>query len=69
MLVCVATQRRWIEACIRDTLPPPSQLEEALRNGVILARLSMFFAPDAVKPKMIFDLDEKVYHVRLNNRI
>ena len=55
--------KRWIEACIQDDLPPPSQLEEALRNGVILARLAMFFAPDVVKPKMIFDLDQKIYFV------
>jgi hypothetical protein len=44
-------------------LPPCSQLEEALRNGVYLAKLAVFFAPDVVKIKMIFDADQKQYNV------
>ena len=34
-----------MEACIREELPAVTQLEENLRNGVILAKLGHFCAP------------------------
>ena len=37
---------RWIEVCIEDELPPTTELEEALRNGVILGRLGNYYAPE-----------------------
>jgi Ras GTPase-activating-like protein IQGAP2/3 len=42
---------RWMESCLEEEIPPIVQLEEALRNGVILARLAKVFAPDLV-PKI-----------------
>ena len=45
-------------------MPPASELETALRNGVIVAKLAIFFAPEVVSEKKIYDKDEKVYKVR-----
>jgi HKD family nuclease len=53
---------RWIEACLDSELPPATELEKALQNGVIVAKLSMFFAPDVIKEKKIYDIDQEVYN-------
>ncbi|KAI8924263.1 hypothetical protein BC831DRAFT_501250 [Entophlyctis helioformis] len=45
----VGEAKEWIEACIEDELPPIDQLEEQMRNGIVLARLAKFFAPEVVK--------------------
>lgn len=58
--------QRWLEACLSVEVPPASELEGALRNGVIVARLSRFFKPEAVKK--IYDEEEKVYRVRVARR-
>ncbi|XP_058016646.1 ras GTPase-activating-like protein IQGAP3 isoform X2 [Ahaetulla prasina] len=50
--------RRWMEACLKEPLPPPTELEESLRNGVTLAKLGHFFAPDACPLGKIYDLDQ-----------
>ena len=42
-------------------LPPATELETALQNGVIVAKLSMFFAPEVVKERKIYDLNQSVY--------
>ena len=55
---------RWIEACIEDELPPTTELEQALRNGVILCRLGHYYAPEVLPVKRIYDLDEAKYRVR-----
>lgn len=39
---------RWIESCLGEEIPPIVQLEECLRNGVILARLARVFEPELV---------------------
>jgi hypothetical protein len=52
-----------MEACLKSELPPASELESALRNGVIVAKLALFFAPEKIKEKNIYDLDEKVFKV------
>lgn len=58
MTICVILEKQksrnlaknsWIEACIEEPLPETHLLEEALRNGVILAKLAMYFQPTAVK--------------------
>ena len=54
---------RWMEACLEDELPPTTAMEQALRNGVFLARLSNFFAPEVVPLKKIYDIDESKYRV------
>lgn len=54
---------RWIEACLGEELPAPTELEEALRNGVILAKLGHRFAPNAVGLKKIFDPEQQRYQV------
>ena len=59
----VSTFHRWMEACLEDELPPTTAMEQALRNGVFLARLSHFFAPEVVPLKKIYDIDESKYRV------
>ncbi|XP_072167571.1 ras GTPase-activating-like protein IQGAP1 [Diadema setosum] len=50
--------KKWMEACIREDLPPTTELEEGLRNGVYLAKLAHFFAPQKVPIKKIYDRDQ-----------
>uniref|UniRef100_A0ABM5F3J8 Ras GTPase-activating-like protein IQGAP3 n=1 Tax=Pogona vitticeps TaxID=103695 RepID=A0ABM5F3J8_9SAUR len=50
--------KRWMEACLREPLAAPTELEESLRNGVILAKLGHFFAPDVCPLGKIYDLDQ-----------
>ncbi|XP_053134397.1 ras GTPase-activating-like protein IQGAP3 isoform X2 [Hemicordylus capensis] len=50
--------KRWMEACLEEELASPTELEESLRNGVILAKLGHFFAPDVVPRRKIYDLDQ-----------
>ena len=52
---------RWIETCIREELPPATECEENLRNGVYLAKLSNFFCPEKVPFKKIYDKDQSKY--------
>lgn len=54
----------WIEACIKEELPATIELEEGLRNGVILAKLANFFAPKIAPLRKIFDKDLSRYKER-----
>lgn len=58
---------RWIEACLEEDLPPTTELEEGLRNGVYLGKLANFFAPKMVSEKRIYDRDQSRYKVRLHS--
>ncbi|MEE6520235.1 hypothetical protein FKM82_018067 [Ascaphus truei] len=49
---------RWIEACLVEELPPTTELEEGLRNGVYLVKLGKFFAPEMISEKKIYDVDQ-----------
>uniref|UniRef100_A0A672LNV1 Ras GTPase-activating-like protein IQGAP1 n=1 Tax=Sinocyclocheilus grahami TaxID=75366 RepID=A0A672LNV1_SINGR len=53
--------KRWIEACLNEDLPPTTELEEGLRNGVYLAKLGNFFAPSVVSLKRIYDREQTRY--------
>lgn len=55
-----------MEACLEDDLPPTTELEEGLRNGVYLGKLSNFFAPKMVSVKKIYDRDQSRYKVYLH---
>ena len=57
------TFNRWMEACLKDELPPTTELEEALRTGVIVARLGNFFASDVVPVRKIYDRELKRFQV------
>ncbi|PIO30709.1 hypothetical protein AB205_0041210, partial [Aquarana catesbeiana] len=48
----------WIEACLVEELPPTTELEEGLRNGVYLAKLGRFFAPKMISEKKIYDVEQ-----------
>uniref|UniRef100_A0A673YPZ6 IQ motif containing GTPase activating protein 3 n=1 Tax=Salmo trutta TaxID=8032 RepID=A0A673YPZ6_SALTR len=51
--------KRWMEACLHEELPAPTELEEGLRNGVLLAKLGHCFAPKIIPLKKIYDLDQE----------
>uniref|UniRef100_A0A8C2Z8G7 IQ motif containing GTPase activating protein 1 n=1 Tax=Cyclopterus lumpus TaxID=8103 RepID=A0A8C2Z8G7_CYCLU len=53
--------KRWMEACLDEELPPTTELEEGLRNGVYLAKLGNFFAPKTVSLKKIYDREQTRY--------
>lgn len=52
-----------MEACLGEELPAPTELEEALRNGVILAKLGHRFAPTSIPLKKIYDGEQLRYQV------
>ncbi|XP_069348349.1 ras GTPase-activating-like protein IQGAP2 isoform X1 [Eulemur rufifrons] len=53
--------KRWMELCLVEELPPTTELEEGLRNGVYLAKLAKFFAPKMVSEKKIYDVEQTRY--------
>ncbi|XP_027762870.1 ras GTPase-activating-like protein IQGAP3 [Empidonax traillii] len=53
--------KRWMETCLGEGLPPPTELEETLRNGVLLAKLGHCFAPAVVPLKKIYDREQARY--------
>ncbi|XP_063480937.1 ras GTPase-activating-like protein IQGAP3 isoform X5 [Symphalangus syndactylus] len=53
--------KRWMEACLKEELPSPVELEESLRNGVLLAKLGHCFAPSVVPLKKIYDVEQLRY--------
>lgn len=57
----------WMEACLSEELPPLMELEETLRNGVVLAKLGHCFAPTVVPLKKIYDCEQTQYKVRLQH--
>uniref|UniRef100_A0A8D0FL97 IQ motif containing GTPase activating protein 2 n=1 Tax=Strix occidentalis caurina TaxID=311401 RepID=A0A8D0FL97_STROC len=50
-----------MEVCLEEELPPTTELEEGLRNGVYLAKLAKFFAPNVVSGKKIYDVEQTRY--------
>ncbi|XP_067211920.1 ras GTPase-activating-like protein IQGAP1 isoform X1 [Linepithema humile] len=54
--------KKWLEACLRETLPPTTELEENLRNGVYLAKLGHFMAPDVLSLNKIYDAEQRRYN-------
>uniref|UniRef100_A0A4W6DI86 IQ motif containing GTPase activating protein 3 n=1 Tax=Lates calcarifer TaxID=8187 RepID=A0A4W6DI86_LATCA len=56
--------KRWMEACLGEELPAPTELEEGLRNGVVLAKLGHRFAPEVVPLKKIYDPEQQRYQER-----
>ncbi|XP_053444291.1 ras GTPase-activating-like protein IQGAP2 isoform X2 [Nycticebus coucang] len=55
--------KRWMEVCLVEELPPTTELEEGLRNGVYLAKLAKFFAPKIVSEKKIYDVEQTRYKI------
>ncbi|KAF7661071.1 hypothetical protein LDENG_00268810 [Lucifuga dentata] len=56
--------KQWMEACLEEDLPPTTELEEGLRNGVYLGKLATFFAPKMVSEKRLYDRDQTRYKAR-----
>ncbi|KAI5842754.1 hypothetical protein BZA05DRAFT_344221 [Tricharina praecox] len=44
----IGEAKEWMEDCIGEPIPPIVELEEALRNGVALAKLTRIFSPELV---------------------
>ena len=61
----ICPSARWIEVCINEKLPPTTEFEDALRNGVILCKHAHTYAPEVVPLKKIYDLDESKYRVSI----
>lgn len=55
--------KTWIEACIKEKLPHPTEFEENLRNGVYLAKLGHFISPEMLPLNKIYDIDQRRYKV------
>ncbi|XP_012270076.1 ras GTPase-activating-like protein IQGAP1 [Orussus abietinus] len=53
--------KKWLEACLREELPPTTELEENLRNGVYLAKLGHFMEPSILPLNKIYDAEQKRY--------
>ncbi|KAI9306910.1 the calponin-homology domain of Rng2, partial [Cunninghamella echinulata] len=45
----IGEAKEWIEDCIQEEIPSIFKLEENLRNGIILAKLSNWILPEAAK--------------------
>lgn len=58
--------RLWLEACLKESLPPTTDLEENLRNGVYLAKLGHFISSEILPYNKIYDVDQKRYKVCSN---
>ncbi|XP_076015996.1 ras GTPase-activating-like protein IQGAP2 [Genypterus blacodes] len=56
--------KQWMEACLEEGLPPTTELEEGLRNGVYLGKLATFFAPKMVSEKRLYDRDLARYKIK-----
>ncbi|KAM4600495.1 ras GTPase-activating-like protein IQGAP3 [Polymixia lowei] len=56
--------KRWMEACLHEELPAPTELEEGLRNGVLLAKLGHCFSPNTVPLRKIYDVDQQRYQAQ-----
>ncbi|ODV91693.1 hypothetical protein CANCADRAFT_21430 [Tortispora caseinolytica NRRL Y-17796] len=45
----IGEAKEWLESCLGEPVPDVTHLEQALRDGVILAKLTKVFAPHLVK--------------------
>lgn len=48
---------------LKEELPPTTELEENLRNGVYLAKLGNVIAPETVPVMRIYDIDQGLFRV------
>ncbi|XP_053620170.1 ras GTPase-activating-like protein IQGAP1 [Plodia interpunctella] len=55
--------KTWMESCLKERLPPATEFEESLRNGVYLAKLANFIAPESLPINKIFDIDQRRYKI------
>lgn len=53
--------KKWLEAVLQMPLPPVTELECALQNGVILCRLGMRLLPDDPMWTKVYDIDENKF--------
>ncbi|BFZ55485.1 iqgap-related protein [Savitreella phatthalungensis] len=63
----VSEAKSWLESCLGHPVPSVVDLEEDLRNGIVLAKLARVFAPDLVPrifeaPKLQFRHSDNINH-------
>jgi hypothetical protein len=59
----VGEAQQWIEGCLNEELDfGVVEMEDGLRNGVVLAKLTRVFRPSAVKK--IYDVGNSLVHLR-----
>ena len=54
--------------CIEEELPPATELEENLRNGVYLAKIAHFCAPHLFPATRIFDADQRRWREQVRTK-
>lgn len=52
-----------MEIVLKEELPPTTELEENLRNGVYLAKLGNVIAPETVPLTRIYDIDQRLFKI------
>jgi hypothetical protein len=55
--------KQWMETVMKTSLPSVEELEERLRNGVMLVHLGKIFLPSDPLWSKAYDLDESRYKV------
>ena len=58
---------RWMEAILMETLPPVTELEDRLSNGVLLCALGKKLLPNDPMWKKVFDQDQAKFKVRFSS--
>ncbi|KAJ3225527.1 hypothetical protein HDU81_007811 [Chytriomyces hyalinus] len=61
----IGEAKEWIEACIDEEIAPTTDLEEEMRNGIVLAKLARSFHPSSVKK--IFEMTNKLQFKHSDN--
>ena len=50
-----------MESLLKEELPPTTELEDNLRNGVYLARIGNVVAPETVPLTKIYDVNQRFF--------
>ncbi|XP_019861155.1 PREDICTED: uncharacterized protein LOC109589532 [Amphimedon queenslandica] len=56
--------KRWIESIISEDLPPVTEFEDVISNGVYLCKLGMKLLPNNPEWKKVYDLDQTKFRER-----
>ncbi|KAI8068711.1 hypothetical protein BC940DRAFT_346392 [Gongronella butleri] len=57
----IGEAKEWIESCLLETIDPITQLEDSMKNGIVLAKLANWIAPGVVH-RIINDTKHKFLH-------
>lgn len=54
---CIGVCLRWLEGVLTCELPPVTELEDTLQNGVVLCQLGMKLLPNDPMWQKVYDVD------------